>query len=543
MSASLQGKVLGRYEVLEPLGRGGMARVYRGYHPGLERYVAIKVLAPELVGEPSLARFQREARAVAALRHPNIVQVYDFDVQDGLYYMVMELLEGDTLHARLNDHRVRGQRMPWGDALCALLDILDGLAYAHSQGVIHRDIKPGNILLTRQGQAVLGDFGVAQIMGGTRHTASGVWIGTLSYMAPEQGMEGRCDARSDIYSLGVVLYEMLLQRTPFDADTPLALLAQHANEPLPRPRTIDPSIPEPVERVTVVALAKAPEDRYREADEMAEAVREAAAASGIELPDRLSLSRSFTTVDAPAESVRVLSGSELGAADPRWGEPHTEPLSERPEAEELPASSPLGRALPERARQTLREAVDAIGSDVRELPSAVQAVAQDLSPSAEKRARWKRRRPVTYAVLGTLVLNVLVLSLSAVTGWWDVLRLAWPMELLYVAAVLSTVMMVADVPLLLGVVAFLSGNGLLLFYSSATGNWQSWVYLPVLDLALAVGCVWAIWWLRRHETHAHRLSRVLGRPLAVALFSTGLAMLGLSVVLGTIALIRTATTG
>jgi serine/threonine protein kinase len=143
VSSSLQGKLLGRYRVLEPLGRGGMARVYRGYHPGLERYVAIKVLSPELVGEPSLARFQREARAVAALRHPNIVQVYDFDVQDGLYYMVMELLEGDTLHVRLNDHRVRGERMPWGDAVRILLDVLNGLAYAHSQGVIHRDIKPG----------------------------------------------------------------------------------------------------------------------------------------------------------------------------------------------------------------------------------------------------------------------------------------------------------------------------------------------------------------------------------------------------------------
>ncbi len=547
MSSSLQGQMLGRYRVLEPLGRGGMARVYRGYHPSLQRYVAIKVLSPELVGEPFLDRFQREARAVAALRHPNIVQVFDFDVQDGLYYLVMELLEGDTLHARLNDHRVHGQQMPWGDTARILLDVLNGLAYAHSQGVIHRDIKPGNILLTRQGQAVLSDFGIAQIVGGTQYTASGAWIGTLSYMAPEQGMEGQSDARSDIYSMGVVLYEMLLQRTPFEADTPLALLIKHANEPLPLPRAADPSIPEPLEQVAIVALAKAPEDRYQEAEKMAQAVREAAAAAGVKLPDRLSLPRSFTTTGTPSESVRVLSGSELHAVDPQWGEPQTEVmLDEQPAREgvnELRAFLPLGRALRERAKQTLREAVDAIESDMRELPSAVQAVAHDLSPSAEKRARWRRRRPITYAVLGTLAINALVLSLSGITGWWDVLRVAWPMELFFLAAVLSTVMVVADLPLLLGVVGFLTGNGLFLFYCTVTGNWNSWIFLPIPDLALGVGCAWGMLWLWRHETHAHRLNRALGRPLALALFSIGLALLGLSVVLGTIVLVTAATTG
>jgi serine/threonine protein kinase len=169
--SGLEGRTIGKYRVLGPLGRGGMARVYRAYHPQLDRYVAIKVLRSDLVEDGEFdasswrARFRREARAVAALRHPNVVQVFDFDVEHGLSYIVMEYLEGDSLKTRLNDYRVRGERMPLGEVVRILLDVLDGLAYAHSEGMIHRDLKPGNILLTRQGQAVIADFGIAQIVG------------------------------------------------------------------------------------------------------------------------------------------------------------------------------------------------------------------------------------------------------------------------------------------------------------------------------------------------------------------------------------------
>ncbi|HSJ56358.1 MAG TPA: protein kinase, partial [Anaerolineae bacterium] len=260
---SLEGQNLGKYRVLEPLGRGGMARVYRAYHPQLDRYVAIKVLRSDLVEEAEfLARFRREARAVASLRHPNIVQVFDFDAREDIYYMVMELLEGDTLHRRLDDYRAREERMPAGEALRIVLDVLEGLEYAHSEGMIHRDVKPANILLTRKGEAVLTDFGIAQIVGGTRHTVSGALMGTLSYMAPEQAMEGQCDVRSDIYSLGIVLYEMLTGEPPFDAETPLAILLKHVNDPLPLPRSRVPDLPEPVERVVLKALAKRRQDRY-----------------------------------------------------------------------------------------------------------------------------------------------------------------------------------------------------------------------------------------------------------------------------------------
>ena len=238
--ASLEGQTLGKYRVMEPLGRGGMARVYRAYHPQLDRYVALKVLRSDLVDdEEFLTRFRREARAVAALRHPNIVQVFDSDVEGEIYYIVLELLEGDTLKTRLNDYRVRGERMPLGEMVRILLDVLDGLAYAHGEGMVHRDIKPANILLTRRGEAVVTDFGIAQMVGSTRHTASGAMMGTLNYMAPEQGLQGQSDVRSDVYSLGIVFYEMLTQRVPFDADTPLAVLMKHLNDPLPLPRKIE----------------------------------------------------------------------------------------------------------------------------------------------------------------------------------------------------------------------------------------------------------------------------------------------------------------
>ena len=188
--ASLEGQTLGKYRVLEPLGRGGMARVYRAFHPQLNRYVAIKVLRSDLVDEEEfLVRFRREAQAVAALRHPNVVQVFDSDVQGDVYYMVLELLEGDTLKTRLNDYRTRDERMPLGEMVRILLDVLDGMAYAHSEGMIHRDIKPGNVLLTKRGQAVVADFGIARIVGSTQHTAAGALMGTLNYIAPEQELK------------------------------------------------------------------------------------------------------------------------------------------------------------------------------------------------------------------------------------------------------------------------------------------------------------------------------------------------------------------
>jgi serine/threonine protein kinase len=305
----LEGMNLGKYQLREQLGHGGMASVYRAYHPQLDRFVAVKVLRGELVDDPEfLARFQREAKIVAALRHANIVQVYDADMQDDVYYMVMELLEGDTLKARLTDYRAREEPMPLGEVVRVMLDVLDGLAYAHGEGMIHRDLKPANIMLTKRGQAVITDFGIAQMVGATRYTMSGALMGTLNYMAPEQGMQNQSDARSDLYSLGIVLYEMLTGKPPFDADTPLAILMKHVNEPLPMPPATGVVIPEAFERILLKVLSKNPDDRYQTAEEMAQAIRAAAEEAAIQLPDRISLPLT-ASVAAAAEPISVISGT------------------------------------------------------------------------------------------------------------------------------------------------------------------------------------------------------------------------------------------
>jgi hypothetical protein len=341
------------------------------------------------------------------LRHPNIVQVFDFDVYGDIYYMVMELLEGDTLKTRLNDYRARQEAMPSGEVVRVLLDVLDGLAYAHSEGMIHRDIKPANILLTRRGQAVVADFGIAQIVGGTQYTVSGALMGTLNYMAPEQGLEGRSDARSDIYSLGIVYYEMLTQRTPFDADTPLAILLKHLNDPLPLPRQLAPAIPEPFERVVLKALAKHPEDRYQSAAEMAQALHQAAEAAEVDLPARISLPLSFTTAQAPAESVAVLSGTARAkiadagfAADDTDGTLGRRLAAEQAgkaqtggEVEELrSALGALGRLVASKTAYGLRRAVAAVEQELAEAPpkeaagQAATGEAVDQGPSGEATA-------------------------------------------------------------------------------------------------------------------------------------------------------------
>jgi len=564
-AASLEGRTLGKYRVLEPLGRGGMARVYRAYHPQLDRYVAVKVLRSDLVDEGVLdasswrARFQREARAVAALRHPNVVQVFDFDVQDDLYYMVMELLEGDTLKMRLNDYRVRGEKMPLGEVVRILLDVLDGLAYAHSEGMIHRDIKPGNILLTRLGQAVLGDFGIAQIVGGTRHTTSGALMGTLNYMAPEQGMEGRSDARSDIYSLGVVCYEMLVQRPPFEADTPLALLMKHVNDPLPLPRQIDSTIPEPFERIVLKALAKGPEDRYQSAEEMAQALHEATEQVEVKLPARISLPLSFTTDEAPSESVAVLSGTArekiggaaftedetdttLGqkrAAAKQTGDEPTQELKNalrslgRAVAEKAELES-LGRMIAEKTTHALQQAVEAVEGGAEEAPSSPKPPAPSSPPTEERSASIHKIRPILSAVGVLFVVNILAVVIAGVTRLWSIFAIGWPMELFLVASLLSAVMVATGEPRMLIPVGIVSGNGLIFLYCTVTHNWRYWVFLWVFEVWLLIGVLWLTLRLTRQKDRLREKSRALGQALGLVFALMGAATLGLSIVIAAV---------
>jgi serine/threonine protein kinase len=282
----LIGQTLGKYRVTEHLGSGGMSEVYKAYQPGLDRYVAIKVLHSFLAQEEDfLTRFQREAKFAAMLRHPNIIQVYDFDYDEGTsaYYMVMEYINGANLKTRLQEMAKRSEMVPLGESIRIVTAIANALDYAHQRGMVHRDIKPANIMFNEDSEPILTDFGIAKMVDVAGLTASGAMVGTPAYMAPEQGMGQAGDERSDIYSLGVVLYQLTTGHRPFDADTPLGVALKHINAPLPPPVVVNPDLPKSIEVVTLKALAKDPDKRYQTAKEFATALKKAAAGESIEL--------------------------------------------------------------------------------------------------------------------------------------------------------------------------------------------------------------------------------------------------------------------
>ncbi len=262
------GRDIGGYRVIEPIGAGGMAKVFKAYQPAFDRFVALKVL-PEHYAEDEtyLERFAQEARIIANLEHKYIVPVYDFGEDNGITYLAMRYLQAGTLKDVLKRF---GGVVPLADAVRIVSQVASALDYAHENGIIHRDIKPANILIDREGDAYLTDFGIAKVLEATSHlTKTGTAMGTPAYMAPEHGMGTDVDARSDVYSLGIVLYEMVTGRVPFEADTPFAVILAHANEPLLLPRTVNPNLPREVERVLLKALAKNPDDRYQTAGGLA----------------------------------------------------------------------------------------------------------------------------------------------------------------------------------------------------------------------------------------------------------------------------------
>ena len=280
--ANLIGQSLGRYHILEQLGEGGMATVYKAFDTRLEADVAVKVirteqLAPNVL-ERALKRFEREAKALARLTHANIVKVIDYGEYEGHPYLVMPYLPGGTLKECLAQGR-----MAWQEAVRLLLPIARALGYAHQEGMIHRDVKPSNILITRSGDPMLTDFGVAKILDEEATvdlTGTSATVGTPEYMAPEQVTAKSVDHRADIYALGIVFYEMVTGRKPFTADTPMAVLFKHASEPLPRPKQFAPGLPDGVEKALLKALAKKPEDRYQGMADFAKAMEGILAVSG-----------------------------------------------------------------------------------------------------------------------------------------------------------------------------------------------------------------------------------------------------------------------
>lgn len=277
--AELTGQTIGQYRLLERIGQGGMATVYKAYQPSLDRYVAIKVLATHMANDPNFAaRFRREAQAIARLNHPNILPVYDFGQEGELIYIAMRYVEGGTLKEML------GEPLPLDRVVEIITQVGGALHYAHQLGIVHRDVKPSNVLMDKGEWALLHDFGLAKIMEtSVQLTVTGVGMGTPTYMSPEQGQGEKVDARSDIYSLGILLYEMVTGQVPFDAETPIAVLLQHINEPLPLPRQVYPQLSESIERVILKAVSKNPDDRYQTAAEMVTALQQALAAPAEEV--------------------------------------------------------------------------------------------------------------------------------------------------------------------------------------------------------------------------------------------------------------------
>jgi basic membrane protein A and related proteins len=327
---SLIGKELGRYRILEQLGEGGMATVYKAYDMRLERDVAVKIIridqfAPAML-DRVLKRFEREAKALARLTHPNIVHVNDYGEHEGVPYLVMDYIPGGTLKLSL------GKPMPWQEAMRLLVPIAEALEYAHEHNVIHRDIKPSNILLTEKSQPMLSDFGIAKILEGEESatlSVTGTGVGTPEYMAPEQWI-GKAGPLADLYSLGVVLFELVTGRKPYTADTPAAIMLKQATDPLPRPRQFVPDLPEEVEKVLFKALAKSPEDRYQSMGEFTAAIDKVLASGrtieSVEKPKEMSKEEEDKTLlvevpekKIPEEKKEVPVFSKAGQRAGKWG--------------------------------------------------------------------------------------------------------------------------------------------------------------------------------------------------------------------------------
>lgn len=316
---NLIGQSLGRYQINDLIGQGGMAVVYKAHDTHLDCDVAVKVIRTDQILpaalERTMKRFEREARDVAKLVHPNIVRVIDYGENDGITFLVMPLVSGGTLSQYLSTHG----RMDWKEAARMLIPVADALEHAHSHGIIHRDVKPSNILLTSNNIPMLTDFGVAKVLdeeGTMDLTGTNATVGTPEYMAPEQIVSKTVDHRADIYALGVVYYEMVTGKRPFIGETPMQTLFKHASEPLIRPTKLNPGLPMDVERFLMKALMKKPADRFATMTEMENAFQ--SLVSGVPLSFDLELS-----ADETMDQLETYD-EDLGTVD-HWGDHAIQP--------------------------------------------------------------------------------------------------------------------------------------------------------------------------------------------------------------------------
>ena len=372
------GSRLGRYRVVELIGRGGMATVFRALDPNLDRYIAVKVLPSYYTDDPTFVeRFAQEAQTVARLRHANILQIYDFGEDKGFTYIVTELVTGGTLQDKLGVDPISGE-----ETLRLMGPLAEGLDYAHSQGIVHRDLKPANVLLGDNEFPILADFGLARMLEASmRFTQTSQALGTPEYMSPEQAMGADADHRSDLYAFGVMLYQMLVGQTPFRADTPVATLMAHVHKAMPLPTLLNPNIAPRIEAILLKSLAKDPEDRFQSAKDMITALTMAGGPAGPMSDDTGSVT---ITMDAAGPGTGIT-------------EEMTTPIS--PEAVSLPT-----------ARLGTGDAVG--GGDVTE----AVAVGELAEVPATATPSGKARFPMwAMAVAGTVVIAVVAGSIALAT--------------------------------------------------------------------------------------------------------------------------------
>jgi serine/threonine protein kinase len=332
----LTGKQFGHYQIVASLGEGGMAAVYKAYQPSMERYVAIKVLPRQMaVSDQFLARFKLEAKLLAQLQHPHILPVFDYGEAEGYTYIVMTYVKSGTLADLMKKRRF---------SLAEIREIISqvggALGYAHSSGMIHRDVKPSNVLVDESGNCLLTDFGLARMIESTSNlTSSGTIMGTPAYMSPEQGAGVRIDKRSDIYSLGIILFELLTGRVPYTAETPVAVVFKHIQDPLPSVRKLNPNLSTEIEMVLYKALAKNPEDRYQTVEDFVRALQQ------VDVSEKLPIENSEQEAPEEAESLAA--------------EQSTREQSERESAEKIAREQAKHETTEKIAReQAEREAVE-----------------------------------------------------------------------------------------------------------------------------------------------------------------------------------------
>jgi serine/threonine protein kinase len=363
--ASLIGQTLGQYQIVAQLGHGGMATVYKAYHPRLDRYVAVKVVHQMFIQDESfLARFEREAQIVASLDHPHIVPVYDFNEFHGQPYLVMKFIEGATLKSVLAN-----KTLSLDEILKLMPPIAEALDYAHRRGVLHRDIKPSNIMIDGAGVPYLTDFGLARMVkSGESSLSHDLLLGTPNYISPEQA-QGKADitARTDQYSLGVVLYELVTGQVPFNADTPFAVVHSHIYVPPPAPSTINPAIPPAVDAVLMRALAKDPDARFESAAEMVSAFTAAVRDADM------------NTINAARDQMRAAMPIPAGEDSPTIQTPP--PSIESPVHDETPGGTP---------RRVVEASFDFgnVGASIRKMSDNIRvSIERDNAPPDTRKAK------------------------------------------------------------------------------------------------------------------------------------------------------------